>query len=164
MENKQNVQNQNFSKIPLKEKKVNKKQNSRTKPFQQKPGEEAHNKMDFQKWATNARGGNQHAKQNNSWLCGMGGIWCHAMLCIHVVDSRRCPVHGEHGNSSSESSASDKKRWSTRSERQGCGPSFCFSDFSFFFYFFPPFFGFFPSSRAFPRDIFKNVRFQMEEM
>jgi len=37
-ENKQNVQNQNFSKIPLKEKKVNKKQNSRTKPFQQKPG------------------------------------------------------------------------------------------------------------------------------
>jgi len=35
-----------------------------------------------------------------------------------------------------------------------------------FFLFFPqdpPFLDFFPSSHAFPRDVFKNVRFQMEE-
>jgi len=77
--------------------------------------------MAFQKWAMNARGDNQQTKQNNSWLCGMGGIWWHAMLCMHVVDSRRCPVHGEHGNSGCESSAPDNTRLSTRTERQGCG-------------------------------------------
>jgi len=104
-------------------KRKSEKQNSRTKQFKQKPGEDSHNKVDFQKWAMIARGGNQQAKQNNSWLCEMGGIWCHAMLCMHVVDSRRCPVHGEHENSGTESSASDNKRWNTRTEGRNLGKS-----------------------------------------
>ena len=70
-------------------------------------------------------GGNQQGKQNNSWLCGMGWIWCHVMLCMHVVDSRRCPVHCEHENSGAESSAEDTKRWSKRTEGQRCGQIWC---------------------------------------
>jgi len=72
----------------------------------------------FKNGQSNARGGQQEAEQNNSWLCGMGGIWCHAMLCMQVVDSRRCPVHGEHENSGAEPSAKDKKKWSTRTRRE----------------------------------------------
>jgi len=55
-------------------------------------------------------GRNQQAEQNNSWLCGMGVIWCHAMLCMHVVDSRRCRVHGVHQNIDAESYTKDNVR------------------------------------------------------
>jgi len=62
----------------------------------------------------NVGGVNQHAEQNNSWLCGMGGILCHAMLCMHVLDSRRCRVHGVHQNVDAESHGNDN----VRAERQ----------------------------------------------
>jgi len=64
-------------------------------------------------------------KQNNSWLCGMGGICCHAMLCMHVLDSRRCPVHCEHENSGAEPSARGTKQWWTRTGGQRCGQICC---------------------------------------
>ena len=75
-------------------------------------------------------GDNQQAKQDNSWLCGMGRIWCHAILCMDVVDSRRCTVHGVHQNISAESSAQDIEQWSTRAEGQGYGPIWCRSSVS----------------------------------
>jgi len=43
----------------------------------------------------NVGGGNQHAEQNNSWLYGMGGIWCHALLCACMcwtVGAAECMV------------------------------------------------------------------------
>ena len=41
-------------------------------------------------------------KVYNFWLCGMGAILCHAMLCMHLVDRRRCRVHGVHQNMDAE--------------------------------------------------------------
>jgi len=107
--------------------KVRTNQNRRQNSSKKKTGEEAHNKVALQKWLSMQRGGNQQVKQNNSWLCGMGAIWCHAMLCMHVVDSRHCPVHCEHENSGAELSAQGTKQLRTRTEGQGCGQICCCS-------------------------------------
>jgi len=56
---------------------------SQTKPFKQKSGEvhnKAHNKVAFQNVALIAKGDNRQAEQNNSWMCGMGGI-CVMQCC-----------------------------------------------------------------------------------
>jgi len=56
--------------------------------------------------AINARGDNQQGSKTTPdcvELVEYGVMQCHAMLCMHVVDSRRHTVHGEHENSGVES-------------------------------------------------------------
>ena len=48
------------------------------------------NALPFQKCAINAKRRRQQAKQDISLLCGMGMMWCHTILCMHVLESRRC--------------------------------------------------------------------------
>ena len=79
--NKQKCTKPEFLKGPAKcgktKSKVRKKQNRKQNPSRKSLVKRHITRWPF-KWATNAGGGNQQAEQNNSWLCGMGGIWRHA--------------------------------------------------------------------------------------
>jgi len=83
-----------------KQKKVRKKKNKQNRE-QNRASKRMHEPFQMVRW--NVGRCKQQAEQNNFWLCGMGVMWCHVMLCMHVADRRRCRVHGVHQNIDAES-------------------------------------------------------------
>ena len=93
-------QDQNYPNIPPKEKKVRKVETNtiRTKPRKQKHARRGKGWSCPFKMCNQWRRRQEQAKQKNSWLCGIGAILCHAMLCMHVEYRRLCRADGMHQN------------------------------------------------------------------